>query len=661
VFSLDEHKYIFIRRAICSGSNYHIYMDQEKMYRSGRDISTAGIGRRQILTAGGLLAMGSLSGCLDRFAGATTNTGASPAAPFAGFGQYTGPSPSGDPTVYKLTPTLSSNLGDVKLEAWVTAQAIAANCCFDYNSENSQSNRTNYMNSRSNRATIRGPGVPDSDADGLGDSVEIRSSALELEQQLLSQTAAVASISKRSARTGRNPETNKPIKEHFDEMMATIDEIQARLEGCSDDVCVTVRQHADARWSLTQQAAKHFENGEWTHAAETVEKVQAIVEGDIGLLESSLKITPSEQEISNARLQELTGASDDDIAALYEFLAGEPVISEQFTITVPDARLPGSDSALVDELTPRRLVKYVTGRADDNGKLYAWGDNNVAKDGGGNNTNPIYEGEAVGGENALNRDSIMNSGDDEGSPLYKPDVFSSYTSGPVDTGIHLEILAEAGRTSVLSVTEPPQAQERTPAITVSADGDAVSRAGFDDWEVLDQPNAAAPALVCPIMVAPPDCPSPFPALLYVRRLKHDAQYIYTGGWIIDDGFLYENSTALLAVGGPTEVIGVGAGDLNGDRYGDVMALRLAGDRERRGSRLFDGTLSDAVGEGVLSEAEGDRVVRKKPGRTARQDAATDDGVPVVMTQQGRLVHFTGSNASDEVKFKAGAELSKSVN
>jgi hypothetical protein len=36
-------------------------------------------------------------------------------------------------------------------------------------------------------------------------------------------------------------------------------------------------------------------------------------------------------------------------------------------------------------------------------------------------------------------------------------------------------------------------------------------------------------------------------------------------------------------------------------------------------------------------------------------------VPVTMSAQGRLLHFTGANAADDVKFKAGAELSKSVN
>lgn len=591
-----------------------------------------------------MAALGSLSGCLGRIASATTNTGASPAAPFAGIGEYTGPSPAGDPTVYKLTPTVSSDSGllsgEVELEAWVTAQAVAAN----------------YNNSRSNRATIRGPGDLDSDADGIDDTVELRSNVLELEERLLSQTKAAAdSISKRSARTGRN---------HIADMGDTIRGVQATLERCSDDVCVTVRDHADGRLKLTQQAAEHVENGEWGRAAEAIQEIRGIVEGDINLLESSLE--DSEQSL-NVRLQELTGASDEDVEVLYEYLAGEPVLSEQFTITVPDARLPGGDLALGDELTPRRIIEYVTGRSGHEGKVYSWGRNEASENSGGDNSNPLYEEGTVGGESAIYHGSLMNGGDDEGNPLYKPDMFSSYVSGPFDTGIHLAAVAEAGAVTVLPVNDPPRAEERTPAIAVSADGGSVSPADFDDWEVLDQPGATTSTLVCPILVVPPNCPSPFPALLYVRRCEHDDQFIYTGGWIIDDGSLYESSSTLVAVGGPTEVIGVGAGDLDGDGYGDVMARRLSGDRERRGARLFDGNLTDAVEQNVLSESEGnDIILRKRPGRTKSQEEGDDDEARNELVCQSNhlsapIVHFTGANASDNVKFKAGAELSKSVN
>lgn len=642
-------------------------MDLRTDYSSKKNVPAVGINRRQMLKATGILGLASFSGCLSSVASATSKTRASPAAPFAGFGEYTGPSPTGDPTVYKLTPTVSSDSellsGEVELEAWVTAQTIAATCCFDYNDGTSQNNPANYNNSRSNKSTSRGSGDADSDADGVSDTVESRTIALELENRLLSQTTEVASISKRSARTGRNPETNKPIKEYFGEMMGTIEEIQATLEGCSDDVCVTIRKHADDRWSLIQEAAKHVENSEWEAASENVRAIQEIVEGDIQLLESSLNDANVSEVNGEILLEEgrdmalMREGNGEDITALYEYLAGEPVISEQFTITVPDARVPGQDLALVDELTTRRLIEYVTGRADDDGKLYAWGRNKLGTETGGDNTSPIYEGEEVGGENVLNKGLMADD-----NSLYNSDTFLSAVSGPVDTGIHLESHVVDGRIIVRPINDPPQATETTPAVAVSADGSSSKPADFDEWGSESGESAATSTLVCPIMVAPPDCPMPFPALLYVSRCKHADQYIYTGGWVIDDGSLYEDSITLVDVGGPTEVIGVDAGDLDGDGYGDVMARRLMGDRERRGARLFDGWVSDAVAEGVLSEGKPtDRVVRKKPGRTTRQEEGTDDGVPVVIAQQGRIVHLTETKASDNVKFKAGAELSKSVN
>ncbi|MFC7188250.1 hypothetical protein, partial [Halorubrum yunnanense] len=610
-----------------------------KRYSSEGDMSAMGTSRRQMLTASGLLAVGALSGCLGRVASATTNTGASPAAPFAGIGEYTGPSPTGDPTVYKLTPTVSGDSGllsgEVELEAWVTAQALAA---------------ANYNNSRSNKSKIRGPGDADSDGDGIDDTVELRSKALELENQLLSQTKAAAdSISKRSARKGPRG---------LADMGDTIEDIQATLERCSDDVCVTVRNHSDDRASLAQQAAEHVENGEWEAAAEDVQKIRGIVEGDIELLDSSL----NDANTSGVTGEIILGEDrdmvmpGDNVGAVFDYLADEPILSELFTITVPDARVPGRDLALVNELTPRRIIEYVTGRADTEGKIYAWGELRARAENGGGNTSPIYEGDPIGGENVLNR-AIM--GDD--ISLSNSDVCLSALSGPVDTGIHLEVTAVDGRIRVHVVNDPPQATETTPALAVSADGSSVSPADFESWGSENGANSATPTLVCPIMVSPPDCPTPFPALLYVRRCKNADQYLYTGGWVIDDSSLYENSATLVDVGGPTEVLGVGAGDLDEDGYGDVVARSLSDDRERQGARLFDGSISDAVAQGVLSEAEGDDLMlRKRPGRTETEALTTDD-VPVVLTHQGRLVHFSETNASDDVKFKAGAELSKSVN
>lgn len=422
-------------------------MESKRAQRSKRGIRTIRASRRQVLTAGGLLAVGALSGCLDSVASATTNTGASPAAPFAGSGSYTGPLPIDEPTVYKLTPTVSADIGpvsdDIELEAWVTARTIGA---IDlegeatYTGDASFNTRANYNNSRSNKSTIRDPGDADSDADGLDDTVELRSDVLDLENTLLSQTkAAVDSISKRSARTGRRGITD---------MGDTIEDIQSTLERCSDDVCITVREHADGRKKLTQQAAAHIDNDEWEAANEAVQDVREIVEGDIKLLESSLKDT-TEESLSNSHLQELTGASSEDIGALYEYLAGEPILSEQFTITVPDARLSAGNVALVDELTPRRIIEYVTGRAENGGgtnsegQLYAWGRNKVSN--GKDNSSPIYEGDAVGGENVLNRGLMVDD-----NSLYNSDTFRSAVSGPVDTGVHLETSGTNGTTFVFS-------------------------------------------------------------------------------------------------------------------------------------------------------------------------------------------------------------------
>jgi hypothetical protein len=243
--------------------------------------------------------------------------------------------------VYKLTPTASAGSGllsgEVELEAWVTSTALAA---IDlegettYTGDAANTARANYNNSRSNKSKIRSDDT-DSDGGGLGDHDyndaifglgdhdynDALRAALDLENTLLSQTTEAASISKRSARTGRG-KNSKEIDKYFDNMRSSINEIQETLESCSDDVCVTVREHAEGRKKLTQQAATHVDNGEWSHAAEALQEIQGIVEGDIELLEKSLQDT-SEHVLENPPLQDLTGASDEDIAALYEYLAGD--------------------------------------------------------------------------------------------------------------------------------------------------------------------------------------------------------------------------------------------------------------------------------------------------------------------------------------------------
>ncbi|QSG09490.1 hypothetical protein [Halapricum desulfuricans] len=91
--------------------------------------------------------------------------------------------------------------------------------------------------------------------------------------------------------------------------------------------------------------------------------------------------------------------------------------------------------------------------------------------------------------------------------------------------------------------------------------------------------------VVPVAATPPDSPLPLPALLFVRRIRHEDQLLFVGGWQIDDGALYENSATLLVADGPNLVVGVTRSDIE------------------------DGGID------LKKTVTDDRVVRKKPGRT----------------------------------------------
>jgi hypothetical protein len=162
------------------------------------------------------------------------------------------------------------------------------------------------------------------------------------------------------------------------------------------------------------------------------------------------------------------------------------------------------------------------------------------------------------------------------------------------------------------------------------------------------------------MVQPPRCPKSFPALLYVQRCESNAQLVYTGGWVIDDAALYEDSVTVLSMAGPTQVVGIELSDL-GDSFEDVAG---GGDvpgrmvtRRRRGARLDWGTVEELVKQGVLSESGGnDILIRKRPGRKTYDIELSHVAV------DAPVLHLTSANrASQDVKFKAGAELSKAVN
>jgi hypothetical protein len=228
---------------------------------------------------------------LNRVASSVTNTTATPAAVFAGAGPNwnddeteVGVSATTDePHTSRLTSTLKAGSGllsgEVELEGWVTSTALVA---------------ANYNNSRSNKSTIRAPdGDGDSDADGVDDDVRgedyntprsnrsiARPSDLfdddideddetfrvvsQLDAQLEeATTAAITSISKRSARTGRNPETEKEITAALDEMESVLAEMRAELERCSEESCVAALANVADRVADVRRAQEYAQDGQW--------------------------------------------------------------------------------------------------------------------------------------------------------------------------------------------------------------------------------------------------------------------------------------------------------------------------------------------------------------------------------------------------------------
>jgi hypothetical protein len=79
-------------------------------------------------------------------------------------------------------------------------------------------------------------------------------------------------------------------------------------------------------------------------------------------------------------------------------------------------------------------------------------------------------------------------------------------------------------------------------------------------------------------------PEAVPGLLYVQRCESNDQLVYTGGWVIDDAALYEDSVTVLSMAGPTEVVGVERSDLGGS-FDDVAGgADWENPRVQRGAR-----------------------------------------------------------------------------
>ncbi|QKG94172.1 hypothetical protein HPS36_11685 [Halorubrum salinarum] len=158
------------------------------------------------------------------------------------------------------------------------------------------------------------------------------------------------------------------------------------------------------------------------------------------------------------------------------------------------------------------------------------------------------------------------------------------------------------------------------------------------------------------MVQPPECPHPFPALLYVQQYRNDDQLIYTGGWIIDDAALYERAVTVLTMREATAVVGIDLDDVDSDSDGDGILDAL-----ERASRGTPGALRyNARGAQIIS---GSVELLAEAGVLSRGTVDGDEyGFVTTIDMTAPILHLANAgSASNEVKFKAGAELSGQVN
>ncbi len=589
--------------------------------------------RRAVLTAGGIVALGSLAGCttvdglVDRAGEQVVGTTAALPAGFYDGSASTSAGGGGgrialhrsDPIdVRYVPPSLQAASQEIEIDGWSTSAPTKAQ---DYNS------------SRSNKpSTIWWPGPDDDDDTDADNDTGVLVTVLDIERALLVYAdAAIAAVDDRAS---------DDAKVALDAFINATTTVRAELDGCPSEPCVTVAENADSRHGLAQDASDAVDAGEWDSAKRHLQEARRIVQGDIDRIFDDLD-------------------SDDDgvvdeAEPLYEYLDGEPTIGERFVVSLPDARVRGDGPALAEELTPQRVLEYFIGERD--AERCGESDRSVA----------IHRDLAC--RTLLT--AALTLGADVGltqlRDIDKKDIRRGVAAFETDGGI---VVTGAS----------PAAEVTKPMLLVSEDGSARVPEDLRSWgEETTAGNAAVTAtFVVPVAATPPGCPSPMPALLYMRRIRHEEQLLYVGGWVIDDGALYEDAATLLVGDGPTVVAGVSRSDI--EEGGVDLRSRVTGRKKPGRTTYGNMTLSAPYDPNAEYLPAGAHSVCRDDGHVycwgvqSRESFANhpsdcddrdSDVTPssVVTALDAPVLHLSGvADASNEVKFKAGAELSKAVN
>ena len=597
--------------------------------------------RRAILTAVGTVGLGSLAGCtaldglVDRASEeAVGTTSASPA------GFYTG-GDIDDLTAYRsgpvdvrfVPPSLRAEDRRIDIDGWSTTTTTKAQ---DYNS------------SRSNKpSSVWWPGPNDEDSDdGIGPLVDL----LDIERSLFVYAdAAIKAI---------NDQSSDDATATLDAFINATTKVRAEPDSSTSETWTTARENADRLNGLARDASDAVEAGEWDSARRSMQQARRIVQGDIARVDDELATNP------------LYGGTDNTgNNPLHQYLSGNPTIGEHFVVSLPDAQVRGGGPALAEELTLGRVLAYFFGKrgADSCGES----DRTVA----------VHQDLAC--RNLLT--STLEVGDTVGSQLGgidKKDIRRGMTSRNV---------AAFGTSGGVVVTgASPDFDGSEPIARVTAECCYDGKASpliiqeLEAWggETTSGKGAVSETFVVPAAATPPDSPVPMPALFFVCRIRHEDQLLYVGGWQIDDGALYENSATLLVADGPNLVAGVTRSDIEDSgidlekMVNDDSVVRKKPGRTKYSNITLQGQYDpDAeylpAGAHSVCRDDGDLYCWGVQSREAlaRHDTGDcdDSGADVrpsavITALDAPVLHLVGAaDASNDVKFKAGAELSKSVN
>jgi hypothetical protein len=369
----------------------------------------------------------------------------------------------------------------------------------------------------------------------------------------------------------RAPDETKRALDAF--INATTKDLEPALDKCGTGVCETVRENSEIRKQGVRNAGDAVDDGNWTVAVKELAGVEEIVLGDIERLDDVLV----EQQPGRPRFIDII-----------RYMRGEPTIGERFTVCLPDAKLPGDRGSLAEELTPERVLAYFAPSRGPDG-LRA----------------PFHDRYGTGGieyddEGCVRLDGPISLHEDIACQSILSAELDTYRTG--DRAI-VGYSTEGG--AVVS-SAPASADTDGKCVFVAADGtlrEAASRndgsvvcwgqnrsAGNGDVLCWGQNRSAgdasvSPTLVCPVAVTPEDCPCPLPGLFYVRRCIHDEQIIFAGGWILDEGALYERSATLLFDEGPTEVASLTSEDARSDDFEDRIVGQFSRSRSQYGSAV----------------------------------------------------------------------------